>query len=78
MLPVDDVDVAPTAEPARASYRDLGDDPLAGAGLFDTEIDDDELRPVQLLQLGILDTHPGFDDPAQHKHLTRTLRESAQ
>ena len=53
VLPVDDVDVSAAAEPARKRpHRDPGDHPVAGPGLLDAQVDDDDVDLGELGQSG--------------------------
>ena len=71
-------DVAAAAEPALRPHGDLGDHPVAGAGLLDAQIDHDDVDSGQLWQIGIVDADPGLDHLAEHQHLAGALGEPAQ
>ena len=78
VLPVDDVHGAAATEPAVRAHRDPRHQPVAGARLFDAEIDHDHVDARQFGQLGIVDAHPGVEDLRQREHLAGPLGEPAQ
>ena len=79
VLPVDDVHCSATSEPGPLTpYRDANDEPIAGAGEFDTEIDHNRVDVVEFLELRIVDAHLRIEDLREDENLVRPLRESAQ
>ncbi len=78
VLPVGDVNGGASPQPAVAAHRDARHHPVAGPDLLDAQIDDHDVDPGQLRQLGIVDPHPGVQDLTEHQHLAGPLREAAQ
>lgn len=78
MLPVDGVDVAAPPQPALGAHSHLGHHPVPAAGLFDAEVDDDDVDAGQLAQVRVVDADPGFEHLAQDEDLAGPLSEAAQ
>jgi hypothetical protein len=78
-LPFDDVDVPAAAEPAcQRPHGDPGDQPVAGSGLLDAQVDHHDVDARELGQIGVVDAHPRLDHLTEHQHLAGPLRELAQ
>ena len=71
------MDVAAATESALRAHRHFRHHPVAGAGLLDAEIDDDQILAGELLKVGVIDPYAGLQHLAQRQHLTGALGEPA-
>jgi hypothetical protein len=77
VLPSDDVDGGAAAQPPVRTDGHPGHHPVAGADLFDGQVDDDYVDARQLFEFGIVDPHPGVEHLAEDQDLAGPLREPA-
>jgi len=73
-----DVHGGAPAQPAVAADRDPGHQPVAGADLFDGEVDDDHVDALQVFEFGIVDPYPGVEHLTEDQDFAGPLREAAQ
>lgn len=76
--PLDHVHLASPAQAPMSAHRHPREHPVAGAALFDAEVDDEDVHPFQVREFGIDDAHLGVEHLRQRQHFAGPLFEAAQ